>query len=196
MSTGTEMKKIYDAMVQIYTETSQFMVTLEEKFKEAGWSPVGNRGMTWYTSGSIDQPEVWLPYFMQRVYTKDEPDKGIAFTIVFDSPFQGEKLHYPVISCAIAESTNKELLVRCNELVYAGWSDDSKPLDTEKPKFYQTVYDGLSIRNYLLPLERISDQQAIQKLIIGPLIQMYEGKIDEAYLMVKSEAKLLKEMIE
>lgn len=192
MSIGEEMKKVYDEMVKVYTDTSRLIAVIEGEFTKKGWTAVGDHGITWDRSASYESPEFWLPYFMQRVYTKDNVKKGVAFNILFDGLDEDHQIAYPIISGAVAERTDSLSLGKCNPITWAGWEKDSNPLSNDYPKLYQTEYTDITITNYFLPLDKISSEAMVRELIVEPLIQMYEGKFEEGCKVIASSAKALK----
>jgi hypothetical protein len=49
-------------------------------------------------------------------------------------------------------------------------------------KVYKTIHpDRMTIENYFLQLDILENKLAVNQYIIKPLIQIYEGNIDEAY---------------
>ncbi|MCQ2009638.1 hypothetical protein NOM01_06435 [Sporolactobacillus sp. STSJ-5] len=120
MSIGEEMKKVYDEMVMVYTETGRLIAVIEGEFAKKGWTAVGDHGITWDTSKSYEYPNFWFPYFMQRVYTKDNVKKGVAINILFDGLDEDHQIAYPIISCAVAERKDSGKLIKCNGILWAG----------------------------------------------------------------------------
>lgn len=177
-SIGEEMKKVYDKMVKVYTETGRLIAVIESEFAKKGWIAIGDHGVTWDTSKSYEYPNFWLPYFMQRVYTNDDDKKGVAFNILFDGLDEDHQIAYPILSCAVAERKDEHPLIKCSEITWAGWKKDSHPLSAEYQKLYQTDDTDLTIINYFLPLDKITREAAVRALIVKPLIQMYEGKFE------------------
>ncbi|UAK16750.1 hypothetical protein [Sporolactobacillus terrae] len=108
MSIGEEMKHVYDEMVKIYTGVGKLISVIEGEFNRKGWTAVGDHGVTWDRSSSYESPEFWLPYFMQRVYTKSSNQKGVAFNILFDGLDEDHQITYPILSCAVAERKDGE----------------------------------------------------------------------------------------
>ncbi|MDF2479033.1 MAG: hypothetical protein K0S25_827 [Bacillus sp. (in: firmicutes)] len=102
MSIGEEMKHVYDEMVKIYTETGKLISIIEDEFAKKGWT-AGDHGVTWDRSSRFESSEFWLPYFMQRVYIKDNTSRGVAFSILFDGLDEDHQIAYPTLSCAVAE---------------------------------------------------------------------------------------------
>lgn len=76
---------------------------------------------------------------MQRVYTKDNDKKGVAFNILFDRLDEDNQIAYPILSCAVAERTDGKPIVKCNGIISAGWEKDSHPLSANS----ETASNGL-----------------------------------------------------
>ncbi|SFG73770.1 hypothetical protein [Sporolactobacillus nakayamae] len=175
MSIGEEMKHVYGEMVKIYTEVGKLISVIEGELVKKGWTAVGDHGVTWDRSSSYESPEFWLPYFMQRVYTKDNDKKGVAFNILFDGLDEDHQITYPTLSCVVAERKDGKPLVKCNGIISAGWEKDSHSLGDRYPKLYQTDYTDITITNYFLPLDEITSEAKVRELIVEPLMKMYGG---------------------
>jgi hypothetical protein len=196
MSVGKEIKYIYNAMLKICTEASHFISVVNDLFVKYGWNPVGGNGVMWDRSTHYAQPRFWLPYFQQRVFTTEqEPTKGIGINIIFDEAYGELANTIPFVSCCYIKIENSGTLNKCDEIYYAGWSETSEVLDETHSKLYKTFYPNrMTIVNYFLPLDVLSNQQAVESYIIKPLIELYNGNISKAYEFVKLVCLLKEEL--
>jgi hypothetical protein len=188
MSVGKEIKHIYDAMLKICTEASHFISVVNDLFIKYGWNPVGGNGVMWDRSTHYAQPRFWLPYFQQRVFTTEqEPTKGVGINIIFDEASGKLTNTIPFVSCCYIKAENSDTLNKHDEIYCAGWSETSKVLDETHSKLYKTVYPNrMTIVNYFLPLDVLSNQQAVESYIVKPLIELYKGNTTKAYEFIKS----------
>ncbi|PEA56046.1 hypothetical protein CON64_05285 [Bacillus pseudomycoides] len=187
MSLGKEIKKIYDAMFKICSETSHFISVVNDMFVSYGWKPVGDNAVMWDRSNHYAYPRFWLPYFQQRVFTTDQDfSKGVAINIIFDEAYDGITNTIPFVSCLYIEMQDNHTLGKCDEIYSAGWSESSQVVNLSYNNLYKTVHTNyISIVNYFLPLEVLADQEAVSKYVIKPLIQLHKGDIDKAYDCIK-----------
>jgi hypothetical protein len=188
MKLGKEIKNIYDVMLKICTEASHFISVVNDLFVKYGWNPVGGNGVMWDRSTHYAQPRFWLPYFQQRVFaTEQDPTKGVGINIIFDEAYGNLTNTIPFVSCCYIETENSIPLNKCDEIYCAGWSETSEVLDEKHSKLYQTIHPNrMSIVNYFLPLDVLSNQQAVESYIIKPLIELYKGNTTEAYELIQS----------
>ncbi|MET1248347.1 hypothetical protein ABWW58_06110, partial [Sporolactobacillus sp. STCC-11] len=164
----------------------------EDEFAKKGWTAVGDHGVTWDRSSSFESPEFWLPYFIQRVYTKDNPDKGLAFNILFDGLDEDRQIKYPILSCAVAERKDGKPLVKCNGIISAGWEKESYLLSDRYSKLYQTDYTDIKITNYFLSLAEITSEAKVRELVVEPLMKIYEWKLVEGFSIIDEESNCAK----
>jgi hypothetical protein len=188
MKLGKEIKNIYDAMLKICTEASHFISVVNDLFVKYGWNPVGGNGVMWDRSTHYAQPRFWLPYFQRRVFmTEQESTKGVGINIIFDEAHGKLTNTIPFVSCCYIKTENSIPLNKCDEIYYAGWTKTSEVLDEKHSKLYHTVHPNrMTIVNYFLPLDVLSNQQAVESYIIKPLIEIYNGNIAKAYEFIKS----------
>jgi hypothetical protein len=181
---STTGKYIYNAMLKICTEASHFISVVNDLFVKYGWNPVVGNGVMWDRSTHYAQPRFWLPYFQQRVFTTEqEPTKGIGINIIFDEAYGELANTIPFVSCCYIKIENSGTLNKCDEIYYAGWSETSEVLDETHSKLYKTFYPNrMTIVNYFLPLDVLSNQQAVESYIIKPLIELYNGNILGTYI--------------
>lgn len=52
----------------------------------------------------------------------------------------------------------------------------------------------MTIVNYFLPLDVLSNQQAVEIYIIKPLIEIYNGNVAKAYELIKSVCLIREEL--
>jgi hypothetical protein len=188
MSVGKEIKQLYDAMLKICTETSHFISVVNDLFVKNGWNAVGGNGVMWDRSYHYALPRFWLPYFQQRVFTTEKnPAKGVGINIIFDEAYGNLANTIPFVSCCSIHIKNKGTLKKCDEIYGAGWSETSKVLDETHNKLYKTVYPNhMTIVNYFLPFDVLSNQHDVESYIIKPLIEIYNGNTAKAYESIKS----------
>lgn len=109
MATGLEMKEVYDLMKRICIETSNLLKVINDLFEEEGFEAVGGSAVMWERSNHYRYPEYWLPYFMQRVFVKEEGSrKGIGINIMFDGSMHGLKNRIPFVTCGLLEVQDGE----------------------------------------------------------------------------------------
>jgi hypothetical protein len=187
MATGREIKQIYDAMLKICEETSKLISTVNDMFIDKGFQPVGNTGVMWETSTSFQHPYYWLPYFQQRVFSKQRtPDKGIGFNNTFDN--MELKNVIPFVSCGLINAYGGQQVSKSDEFCKAGWLGE-KISKLPNTVFYLSDYPGkYEITNYFLPLDVLTGKDKVDELVIKPLIALYKGQQREANELVKDAA--------
>jgi len=177
MIKGSEIYQIYDAMERICIDLNSIVVALDQIMQHHGFIP--HNGLRWDTSEALNSPILWLPYFTQRTYRKgNKTKKVIGVNILFKDRDFDNKI--PFVVCGVNIS-DKDISTK-NELLYsAGWHPNSKVTQVKDMPFTVTVEDDPDVNNniltYFLPLTSISNVQTITKLIVRPLVSMYD-KVD------------------
>ncbi|MCQ2011659.1 hypothetical protein NOM01_16885 [Sporolactobacillus sp. STSJ-5] len=60
-------------------------------------------------------------------------------------------------------------------------------------KLYQTDNSDITIINYFLLLDEITNKVKVRKLIAEPWIQLYEKKVDDGYNTITSTTKTVQD---
>lgn len=190
MATGREIKEIYDMMQQIYDETSKLISVINDMFVNEEFLPVGDGSVMWNKSNHYLSPKYWLPYFMQRVFTKkaENPKRGLGINIMFDGSIDGLENRIPFLTCGLVEFP-KDKVMKGNALYQAGWTEHEEIKKEFKGNLCTTLFtDGVTCTSYFLPVDVLTSQEKVQKFIINPLICLYNGDIKETDNMVKEVA--------
>jgi hypothetical protein len=187
MATGAEIKRIYDAMVEICKETGKLIEELNGLFEGIGFQASGGTGIMKGTSNSYKKPDYWVPYYAQRVYIKQNlPSKGVGINILFyDSALKNTA---PIVSCGLINRTDGKQVVLTWDLYYAGWGKYGEYKKRPNSIFYDgkySKYNESEIVNYFIPLDIINNRNRIKDYIVQPLAKMYEGSEIEAYSLIK-----------
>ncbi|TCP59112.1 hypothetical protein EV586_101328 [Tumebacillus sp. BK434] len=196
MTLGHEMKKIYLAMEQICLETADLITVVNDQFQNGGFEAPRGTSVMYDTSTSYHAPKKWLPYFQQRVFSKQGATKqrGIGINILFHWEAYGNQV--PVISCGLLLARNERGVVNSDEFFMAGWEHSAR--DAQHPVFYvMNCSDDnyfQKIINYFIPLDRITDEAAVRQLILDPLLALYDDKFDTAADLIAGEAKTIEEL--
>jgi len=182
MSVGKEIKSLYDEMLKVFSETSHFISVLNDLFVSKGWQPVGGNAVMWDRSNHYAYPRFWMPYFQQRIFTLGPDSRhAVGINILFDEPYGDISNTIPFISCVCITMEDGQPLGKSDEIYGAGWDSDAM-LDKDFSKIYKSYYPGrMTLVNYFLPFDIITNQESVTAYILQPLVQMYEGEIGEAY---------------
>ncbi|NYV66542.1 hypothetical protein HYI36_14845 [Bacillus sp. Gen3] len=196
MATGKDIKDVYDMMKKIYIETSKLINVINDMFINKGFDPVGDNSVIWGRSNHYRSPESWLPYFLQRVFVKEENSmKGVGINIMFDGSIDGLENNIPFLTCGLLEFP-KEKVTKGNALYMAGWVEHNEVQKQSTGNLSITKFtDGINSTTYFLPLEILSSQENVEQYIINPLICMYKGEFAKAENMVQNVAIGLEEII-
>lgn len=200
MSTGMDIKRVYDAMVQIFGETGSVIAAVNDTLAKKGFVSPNGTGVIWDTSKSYLNPEFWMPYFQQRIFiekTKDVKDKVIGINIFFD---HGKAdLLYPVISCGLLIPRKGSAITTGWDFYHAGWNGELKATEgKQKPLFYYTADNAdknvfETIQNYFIPLDKITGMQQVEEMIVTPLLSMFHGDFNSAYEKIETHAVTIDE---
>lgn len=190
MVTGKQIKEIFDAMQTICYEVSELIKATNDLFIEKKFEPSGGTAVMWDRSNSYLRPEMWLPYFQQRVFIKrKEPSKAVGINIMFDN---GKNV-IPFISCGLIAGRGNKQVYTSNDFYYAGWHDEENISLIEPGKvLYKSNFPESKVTdyiiNYFLPLESIRGLKEVKNLIVDPLIKLYQGKLEDVEQAVKDKA--------
>lgn len=196
MTVGKEIKEIYDMMKTICQETSKLMIVINDMMESEGFLPVGDSSVMFGKSSHYRSPDYWLPYFLQRVFTKKENSKkGIGVNITFDGNNDGLENKIPFVTCGILE-VSRGKVNKGNGLYRAGWIDHEEvPKEIDGKLCTTTFTDGVIITSYFLPVEILNNQEKVHQYILIPLISLYKGKFDDAKNMISDVAIGLEEIV-
>jgi hypothetical protein len=197
MAIGNEIKEIYDMMKTVCQETSQLMIVINDMMENEGFLAVGDSSVMFGKSGHYRYPDYWLPYLLQRVFTKEKDSKkGIGVNITFDGSNDGLENKIPFLTCGVVESS-KDRVTKGIGLYKAGWIDHQEVLKEFDSKLCTTTFnDGVIIKSYFLPIEILNNQEKVHQYIIKPLISLHKGHFDEVKNMIIDVALGLEEIVE
>lgn len=92
-------------MKTVCQETSKLMIVINDMMGNEGFLAVGDSGVMFGKSADFRYPEYWLPYLLQRVFSKEKNSKrGIGVNITFDGSNDGLENKIPFITCGFVES--------------------------------------------------------------------------------------------
>ena len=191
MATGRKMKKIYDAMAEIFGETHKMLRVIHDRLVKLKFSPV-NGQIIWDTKTSLGSAEcAWLPYFQQLLFKKGVPPKcAVGVTVIFDN----EENSIPFISCGhIAPPSNKTGRTGSDSLYYAGWWKAEGWKISPDPPLYHSEHKKPSgvvkrMTNYFLPLDALKSESEVVELIVKPLVSLHDGDQPAAANAIKRHA--------
>ena len=197
MAIGNEIKEIYDMMKTVCQETSKLMIVINDMMENEGFLAVGDSSVMFGKSAHYRYPDYWLPYLLQRVFTKEKNSKkGIGVNITFDGSNDGLENKIPFLTCGVVESP-KDKVTKGNGLYLAGWIDHQEvPKEFDGKLCTTTFTDGVIIKSYFLPIEILNNQEKVHQYIIRPLISLHKGQFDEVNNMIIDVALGLEEIIE
>lgn len=197
MATGNEIKEIYDMMKTVCQETSKLMIVINDMMESEGFMAVGDSSVMFGKSAHYRYPDYWLPYFLQRVFTKKKNSKkGIGVNITFDGSNDGLENKIPFVTCGVVESP-KDRVTKGNGLYLAGWIEHQEvPKEFNGNLCTTTFTDGVIIKSYFLPIEILNNQEIVHQYIIKPLISLHEGHFDAVNNMINDVALRLEEIVE
>ena len=197
MATGNEIKEIYDMMKTVCQETSKLMIVINDMMENEGFLAVGDGSVMFGKSAHFRYPDYWLPYFLQRVFTKEKNSKkGVGVNITYDGSNDGLENKIPFITCGVVESP-KDRVTKSNGLYLAGWIDHQEvPKEFDGKLCTTTFTDGVIIKSYFLPIEILNNQEKVNQYIIKPLISLHKGHFDEVNSLIIDVALGLEEIVE
>lgn len=196
MATGKEIKEIYDMMKTICQETSKLMIVINDMMENEGFLAVGDSSVMFSKSAHFRYPDYWLPYFLQRVFTKEKDSKeGIGVNIIFDGSNDGLNNKIPFLTCGLVKFP-VEKVSKGNALYFAGWIDHEEVSKQFDGKLCTTKYtDGVIATTYFLPIDILNNQEKVSQYIIKPLICLHKGQFDETKNMILDSAIELGEIV-
>lgn len=175
-------------MLTIYKDIGQICQLIEEKMKNMGFEALGNKGIIWETSTSMNYPEDWL--YARAYLKKRQPKKVIGYCIHLGGYDEEDKeilkqlgLTLPFINVSVLKLQSKATDFNRNEiynsLYNAGWvSEQPKIIDNKV--VYSKVNDEYVAEaytaTYFLNLLALNSEDVINKLIVQPINEMYSGK--------------------
>lgn len=178
-------------MLGIYQDIGQICQLIEEKIKNLGFDALGNKGITWETSTSMDYPDSWLYNFFARAYLKKrQPKKVVGYCIHLGGYDEDEiaklkqlNLSFPVINVSVLELQKKAGDYNRNEiynsLFNAGWICE-QPEVKENIVVQSKIVNGYVAQadaiTYFIDLLALNSEDAINKLVVQPMKEMYSGK--------------------
>jgi hypothetical protein len=197
MATGNEIKEIFDMMKKVCQETSKLLIVINDLMESEGFLAAGDSSVMFGKSAHYRYPDYWLPYFLQRVFTKNKDSKkGIGVNITFDGSNDGLENKIPFVTCGVVESPEQKV-TKGNGLYLAGWIDHQEVPKKFDGKLCSTTFtDGVIIKSYFLPIEILNNQEKVHQYIIKPLISLHKGDFDEVNNMIFDVALGLEEIVE
>jgi hypothetical protein len=95
---GVKIRKHYASMKAIFVETSEMLSALTGQFERRGCKQ-RNSAISSGGSNAVSQPGQWLPYFLQVLFSRQEPGTGfnaIGVNILFDDAYERQiELPFP-----------------------------------------------------------------------------------------------------
>lgn len=173
------------------------MIVINDMMENEGYMAVGDSSVMFGKSAHYRYPDYWLPYFLQRVFTKKKNSKkGIGVNITFDGSNDELENKIPFVTCGVVESP-KDRVTKGNGLYLAGWIDHQEvPKEFDGSLCTTTFTDGVIIKSYFLPIEILNNQEKVYQYIIKPLISLHEGHFDEVNNMINDVALRLEQILE
>lgn len=180
-------------MTSIYDDVGRICQVIEEKMKNHGFEPMGNKGITWETSTSIDCPDGWLHSYFARVYLKKrQPKKAVGYCIHLceykDEDYMKKlkqlNLALPLMNVSLLNlQKNAADLWRSNLyncLWAAGWNSDQQEVKDNVIVFNNVAHNSVSAKavTYFLDLLSLNSEKAIEELVVEPMKEMLSDKED------------------
>jgi len=180
-----------DNMLGIYQDISQICQLIEEKMKNLGFEALGNKGIIWETSSSMDYPDSWLHNYFARAYLKKRQAKKIVgYCIHLGGYYEDDitrlknlNLSLPVINVSVlelqkrAEEYNRYEIY--NSLFNAGWYSKQQEIKANaimQSRLLEGYVAQADAITYYLDLLALDSEDAINKLIVQPMKEMHSGK--------------------
>jgi hypothetical protein len=197
MATGNEIKEIFDMMKKVCQETSKLLIVINDMMESEGFLAAGDSSVMFGKSAHYRYPDYWLPYFLQRVFTKNKDSKkGIGVNITYDGSNDGLENKIPFVTCGVVESPEQKV-TKGNGLYLAGWVDHQEVPKKFDGKLCTTTFtDGVIIKSYFLPIEILNNQEKVHQYIIKPLISLHKGDFEEVNNMIFDVALGLEKIVE
>lgn len=176
-----EGKRIFGAVKQVRTffgEIARMLNDCDRLMSESGWDAVGTASISG-GSTSINIPEKWIPYAVNRIYlNKDVKHTTKVTAVIFDDEWQ-TRLKEPVIVASTYETVD-ERLDTLNGWDHTWWWLDFTENEVDgrivrvndKAREAKEFARFSDIRLFGLPMVAVSDTDSIKKRVVDVLVGM------------------------
>ena len=154
-----------------YREVAQMLKDIQELMDKEGWSSVGGSAVTEGLSKSLDNPEIWMPYYLYNNFINDEErnyEKGI---LVF---FDIENNKFPI--SIVYGNVNIFDPKHDRWDLWRLWYDNKDKLKnlTGEIISVKTEYNGKNIGGKLIaiPLTMISTKECLKEKVVDKLLNL------------------------
>lgn len=182
MITDREIFMVYENIEKICKELDAMFTALDQVMNAKGFRNYSGE-LRWETSKSLGNPSGWLPYFSQRLYSKDDKNRVLGVNVIMKDTSCSNQI--PFVTCGLIQG-EKEVNTKSDELYAAGWHEEwgkHNKVPTTQLRISEYGEEGVKIISYFLRLTKIRDLSDIEKAIMRPLQNMYEGipRVDEGF---------------
>ena len=154
-----------------YREVAQMLEDIQELMDKEGWTSMGGSAVTADLSKSLDNPDIWIPYYLYKNFTNDEEGnykKGIL--VFFD--IENNKFPISIVYGNVNISDQKHDRWDIWRLWYNN-KDKLKDL-TGEIILVKTEYNGKKIDGKLIaiPLTMISTKECLKEKVVDKLLNL------------------------
>lgn len=177
----------------IYQDVGKVVQIVEQKMENENFEALSNAAVTWETSTSLWNPDLWLyRWFARAYYRPSQPKRVVGFCVhlgAYDDPFVEDAERrpgfFPFVNVSLLRLNQKLEDLRRTDvyecLWSAGWDRDTKDIATGRiivrnRVSYETV--EANAVTYFIDLLKLIHEEAIEQLIVEPMTRMFEGDED------------------
>ena len=186
---GVKISRHYASMKAIFVETSEMLSALAGQFERRGYKQRNNAIRS--GSNALSLPGQWLAYFLQVLFSRQEPGTGfnvIGVNVLFDDACERQiELTFPVVFCGVLQMITDPKAI--SDALYQTCRTakvNLVQLGAFQKANFPATWDCSQIMGYFLPLHSLVDRQALSSLIVNPCTDLFEGKIEAAESAIKN----------
>jgi hypothetical protein len=166
-----EIFKIYSSVEKICFEINDLFIAINQLMNKRKY--ISFSALRWDITKSLGSPAMWLPYFSQGMYKKENNNRrAIGINLLIKDP--NCKNVIPFITVGIIKS-NKDIPGGSDVFYGAGWHEEYKLEKLGKSVFSLTISkkEQVEILSYFIRLTAVDTIINAVKLITSPLDKMY-----------------------
>jgi len=180
---GKNIMAMIKQMGTLFDNVQKLLMTIDDKMNEKNWEALNNTVMS-ERSGSIQNPQKWLPDVLFRHYKNNDYKNLLVFISILlnDDQFGEYTISEPYLSIGFFDYVNE---VDVPEYWHARWFgyfikkvEDNKIIDSypgwEKDR--KAKYPFKHWKCFGLPLTDITNDKDIEQKIINPLLSILPTK--------------------
>lgn len=168
----SNLRNAFQYIKTFYRELAQMLEDIDELMDKESWSSMGGSGVTSDMSKSLDNPNIWSPYYLYRNYSNEEEANYKKGILIF---FDTELNDFPIsVVYGNINITNQEF----NKWdMWNLWNDNMdklKSLTGEVIQVKATSQDGKNIDGKLIaiPLTMISTKEDLKEKVVDKLLNL------------------------